>query len=170
MVFYDSVSVLPPSLNDVFKIDDICLPEYFVNCDFHTHKDVTLDVSSTSPALSSITSAYIASSMTNVNLLFSGARDSFAVIFNTGTSLAISFDEHDFVGPIRPLTNYMLVGLANGVAIEGNGTVKWKFHTKTAVIMATSSCYYIPAARARLISPQHLFCEKLSVTGRFLVE
>ena len=30
--------------DDVFNISDICLPEKSVNCDFHTYKDVTLNV------------------------------------------------------------------------------------------------------------------------------
>ena len=127
MGFYDTVSILPLSLKDVFNIDDICLPEYSVNCDFHPHKDVTMDGTSTSPALSSTTVAYIDSSTANVNLLYSGARDSFSIRFDTNASFEISFDKSDFVGPIRPLTNHMLGGLANGVAIEGIGTVIWKF-------------------------------------------
>ena len=61
MSFYDVVSVLPPSLNNVFNIDDIYLPEYSVNYDFHTHKDMNLDVCSTSPTLGSIAVEYIAS-------------------------------------------------------------------------------------------------------------
>ena len=77
MVFYDAVSILLPSLNGVFNIYGIFLPEYSVNYDFHTHKDVTLDVSSTSPTLSSTAVSYIVSSISNVNLLYSGARDSF---------------------------------------------------------------------------------------------
>ena len=71
MALYDDVSVLPPSLNDVFNINDICLPEYSFNCDFHTHKDVTLDVSSISTVLSSIAFSYISSSIANISSLYS---------------------------------------------------------------------------------------------------
>ena len=70
---------------------------------------------------------------------------------------------------IRPLANHRLGGLANGLTIEGIGTVKWKFRTKTVATVVTSSCYYVPQARARLISPQRLFSEKLGVTGSYLV-
>ena len=45
-----------------------------------------------------------------------------------------------------------------------------KFGTKTAVIIVTSSCYYDPNDRTRLISPQRLFYEKQGATGCFLVE
>ena len=45
-----------------------------------------------------------------------------------------------------------------------------KICTKSAVIIITLSCYYVPNARVRLISPQRLFCEKKGVTGRCLIE
>ena len=32
-----------------------------------------------------------------------------------------------------------------------------------------SSAYYVPSAKARLLSPQRLFCAKRGVTGRFVV-
>ena len=84
--------------------------------------------------------------------------------------MAISFDKNDFVGDIRPLANYKLGVFANGLTIEGIGSVKWKFRTKTAVIVVTYSCYYVPQVRARLIILQRLFSERLGVTGRYLVE
>ena len=80
--------------------------------------------------------------------------------FYTGASLAISFDKNDFVGEIRLLANYRLEDLDNGLTIEGIGNVKWKFHTKNAVIVVTSSYYYVTQARARLVSPQRLSSEK----------
>ena len=91
-------------------------------------------------------------SITNVKIVFLS-------FFYTGASLAIYFDKNDFVGDIRPLANYILVDLDNGLTIEGIGNVKWKFHTKNAVIVVTSSCYYVLQARARLVSPQRLSSE-----------
>ena len=82
------------------------------------------------------------------------------MIFDTGASLAISFDKNNCVDPIMPLLNHRLRGIANGLNIEDIGTVKWKFCTKTVVIIVISSFYYVPNARARLISPQRLFGKK----------
>ena len=74
------------------------------------------------------------------------------------------------MGPIKILVNHRLGGLANGLVIEGIGTIKWKFCTKIAVIVVTSSWYHVLNTRERLISPQRLFCEKLGVTSYFLVD
>ena len=59
------------------------------------------------------------------------------MIFDTGDSLANSFDKNDFVGSNRTLSNHRLEWLANGLDIEGIGTVKWKFRTNTVVIIVT---------------------------------
>ena len=107
--------------------------------------------------------------MGEVNLVDSNAS-TFPVIFDSGASLAISFNESDFIGSIRPLDNHQLGGLANGLKIEGIGTVHWKFRTKEGSIMTLiSSAYYVPKAKARLLSPQRLFNAKKGVTGRFIV-
>ena len=81
-------------------------------------------MSSTCPALSASGDVYMASSMTNINLLYSAVKDNFYVIFDTGTSLAISFDKNDFVGPIKTLANHRLGVISNGLTIEEIGTVK----------------------------------------------
>ena len=78
------------SLNDIIDTDSICLLEYSINCDFHTYKDVALEVSSNYPALSTRGTTFVASSMDNVNLLYNSVKDSFSVIFDTGDSLTIS--------------------------------------------------------------------------------
>ena len=151
-------------------MDIICFPKYSVNYDFHIYNELTLDVSSNCPALNISGADVVASCMTNVNLLYNSMKDSFSIIFDTGASLAISFDKQYFVGPIMPLSNHRFGGLANGLDIEGIVAMKWKFRTKTSVIIVTSSCYYVPNTRARIISSQLLFCEKQAVTDHFLVE
>ena len=134
------------------------------------YHDVTLVVPSTCPALIFSGATYMTSSMANINLIYSAVIDSVYKIFDPGASLAIYFDKNDFVGPIKILVNPRLGGLANGLSIEGIGTVKWKFRTNIAAIVVTSSCYHVPNTRARLISPQRLFCQKLGVTNCFLAE
>ena len=73
------------------------------------------------------------------------------MIVDSGASLAISFEQSDFVGPIRPIFDQHLGGLANSLKIKGIGTVHWKFRTYGGVMTVISSAYYAPMAKARLI-------------------
>ena len=100
---YAPNSSIPSSLNDILDIDSICLPEYSVNCNFHTYKDATLDISSSCPALSTSGAAFIDSIIANVSLLYNSVKDSFSMIFDTGASLFIQFDKNDFAGPVKPI-------------------------------------------------------------------
>ena len=134
IIFFYSVSqmidlpVIIPSHSsfgndDVFNISDICLLEISVDCDFHTYKDVTLDVAhNPSPYLS--TKECLATSMKSVDLMYRNPNSGFSIIFDTGASLGISFDNKYFVGPIRPLSNHNLGGLSGGMEISGIGVVK----------------------------------------------
>ena len=98
---------------------------------------MTLDISSSCPALSTSDATFVDSSMANVNLLYNSVKYSFFVIFDTGDSLDTSFDKNNFTGPITTLSNHRPGGLADGLDIEGIGTVKWKFRTNTAVVVVT---------------------------------
>ena len=109
-----------------------------------------------SPAYSSSSpQANNASVMGKVDLHPPHLPDSFPVIFDSGASLAISPSKTDFAGPIEtfPHVRY-LGGMANGMKIEGVGKIKWSFRTKSGMITIHSKCYYVPASKARLISPQ----------------
>ena len=77
----------------------------------------------------------------------------FPIIIDSGASLAISFNNSDFIDTIHPL-NQKLGELANGLDIKGIGTVNWKFRSKDSIMTIVSSAYYVPSAEARLISPQ----------------
>ena len=167
--FYDSLSVPMISSPDYFDISSICLPEIEVNCAHHTHADI----SPVLPLPSLSTAAFNATCMGDVNLYLNGVTGPsapFKVIFDTGASLAISPDKNDFVGPISPLSGLTLGGLANGLNIQGIGTVKWKFRSSSQVMVITSSCYYVPGARAKLISPQRLFKSASGVKGKYTIE
>jgi hypothetical protein len=54
----------------------------------------------------------------------------FLVFWDSGASVTISPDKHDFVGPIsRPSTIAQLNSIANkGFRIKGEGKVHWSFH------------------------------------------
>ena len=81
------------------------------------------------------------------------------VIFDTGASLAITPDKSDFDGPLSvPSGDLRLGGMANGLRIEGNGQVTWTFTNPDGTEVRISGlAYYVPGAKARLLSPQRLF-------------
>ena len=105
-----------------------------------------------------------------VDLIYRCNNSSFPVIFDAGAILAISMDKSDFVGTIRPLTNHMLGGLDNGLDIAGVGTLHWKFRCKDSIMTVVSSAYYVPSAKARLLSPQRLFNADKRVSGKFVTK
>ena len=81
------------------------------------------------------------------------------VIFDTGASLAITPDKSDFDGPLSvPSGDLRLGGMANGLRIEGIGQVTWTFtNTDGTEVRIIGLAYYVPGAKARLLSPQRLF-------------
>ena len=92
-----------------------------------------------------------------------------AVIFDTGASLAITPDKSDFDGPLTiPKGDLRLGGMANGLVIEGVGPVTWTFTNPDGTeVRIRSMAYYVPGAKARLLSPQRLFDPKTGVRGRY---
>ena len=105
-----------------------------------------------------------------VDLVYMCNTSSFPIFFDTGASFVISMDKSDFVGPIHPLTNHKLGGLANGLDVKVIHTVHWKFRCKDSFMTVVSSAYYVPSARARLLSPQRLFNSDKVVSGDFVVK
>ena len=164
-LFDKSLLPIPTPSNGIFDMSDLCLPEHTVRCDHHTSLDVVpSSVQDGDPSPKGL----IGASMGVVDLVYKCDNSSFPVVFDSGASLAISMNAADFVGPIRPL-NRTLGGLANGLDIKGIGTVHWKFRCKDSIMTVVSSAYYVPSAKARLLSPQRLFCAKRGVTGSFVV-
>lgn len=95
----------------------------------------------------------------------------FPVIFDSGASIAITGNKHDFVGPLKsPPPNLTIGGMAQGAKVEGIGLVRWKFKTPTGAMVLSVTCYYVPSCRARLLSPQRLFNKQKGITGSFSVE
>jgi len=48
--------------------------------------------------------------------------------------------------------------------------VEWIFKAGSRTLVVRSRCYFVPNAKARLISPQRLFDKSKGVTGRYIVE
>ena len=153
----------PEKSFDPFKFDMLTAPHVHVHC---SPSQTNLD-----DDLSSIPLSYNASQfMGKVDLFGTSLPGKFPVIFDSGASLAISPDKQDFSGPIEMFDyDRRLGGMAKGMRIEGVGTIKWSFKTKTGILTIHSRCYYVPAAGAHLISPQRLFNKLQGVTGSFIV-
>lgn len=81
------------------------------------------------------------------------------VIFDTGASLAITNVQSNFDGPLPvPKGDLCLGGMANRLQIEGVGPVTWTFaNGSNASVCLRGMAYCVPQAKARLLSPQHLF-------------
>ncbi|KAI2509164.1 hypothetical protein MHU86_5283 [Fragilaria crotonensis] len=91
------------------------------------------------------------------------------VIFDTGASLAITYDKLDFDGPLTiPKGDLRLGGMANGLKIEGVGPVTWTFaNSEGGNVCVKGMAYYVPKAKARLLSPQRLFDASTGMRGRY---
>ena len=58
--------------------------------------------------------------------------------------------------------------MANGMKIEGKGTVQQTFLTsKNTKLIAKTICYHVPNFKSRLINPQRLFNKPKGVSGKF---
>jgi len=74
------------------------------------------------------------------------------VIFDTGATRAVSYDENDFVGPLRPITK-RLAGIGAGLDVEGIGTIRWEFRDdKGKPFIVQVEGYYVPECRVKLLS------------------
>jgi hypothetical protein len=97
------------------------------------------------------------------------SKEKHPVIFDTGASLAITFDKADFDGPLTvPKGDLRLGGMANGLKIEGVGSVTWTFaNCGGEDVCVRGLAYYVPQAKARLLSPQRLFDASTGLRGRY---
>ena len=91
------------------------------------------------------------------------------VIFDTGASLAITYDKADFDDPLTvPNGDLRLGGMANGLRIEGVGSVTYTFSNgENDDVVVRSMAYYVPKAKARLLSPQQLFDASTGMQGSY---
>ena len=55
----------------------------------------------------------------------SASDDSILIIFDTGATKPVSFDQSDFIGPLRrPASPMMMKGIAKGLRIHGIGKLE----------------------------------------------
>ena len=73
--------------------------------------------------------------------------DDLLVVLDSGCTCTISFDKHDFVGPIHPVQFIKLKGITSSLQVEGIGTVNWTFLSDNGSHVTISlTCLYVPAA------------------------
>ena len=96
-------------------------------------------------------------------------QDKMPVILDTGASLAITGNKHDFLpNTYQELHDLKLGGMASGTKIEGVGDVSWQFSCDNGDKMSIiNKCYYVPSAKTRLLSPQKIFDKQNGQHGKF---
>ena len=73
--------------------------------------------------------------------------DDFMVVLDSGCTCVISFDKHDFVGPIGPVQFIELKGIASGLSVQGVSQVQWTFLNEQGQhVCLQITCLYVPAA------------------------
>jgi hypothetical protein len=159
-LFFDARSSLP---FDPFNFDELLLPDSFINA-----VDMGFDATHLLPSRPGLNAA-----LTGINFLdclSPSQLNRFPVIFDSGASVAITGNQHDFVGELqRPFRELRLGGMAHGAKVEGIGIVHWTFNTGAHTLTLALRCYYVPDCKARLLSPQRLFNQKKGVTGQFSI-
>lgn len=169
--FFDALLDQQVEILDILSIHDICQPRGIVDCCGNV-TDGDLNVR---PSLSSSACLYLTTTQDQVNPgfnsnpFFSFGTTRHAVIFDTGASLGITHDIHDFDGPLTvPEGELRLGGMAQGLLIEGIGPVTWTFRNSDgSEVEIRSNCYYVPNSKVRLISPQRLFNAAKGIRGKF---
>jgi hypothetical protein len=97
------------------------------------------------------------------------ATQNVPVIFDMGASLLITPYSADFiVPPTAPQNVTKLGGMAVNLDMMGVGTVSWTFIASDgSENQIHTLAYWVPNAKARLLSPQKLFKKSQGVLGRY---
>ena len=81
-------------------------------------------------------------------------KSTFLVIWDSGASILVSYDKHNFVGPLKkPGFTTELKCIARGLQIEGEGHVMWAMHdTDEMLWLIKIPAFYVPKCKIRLLS------------------
>jgi hypothetical protein len=148
---------------DSFSFGDLTVIRTEVDCCHGT------DSHATSGTISDNAYVYLSQHVNGKQDLFTFGNARHPVIFDSGASLGITFDRNDFDGSLtKPEGDLRLGGMAQGLQIEGIGSVTWTFRNPDgSEVQIRSNCYYVPGAKVRLLSPQRLFNSARGVGGKF---
>ena len=102
-----------------------------------------------------------------------GKENSFLIIWDSGASVAVTFQKSDFVNFQKCSTTVQGVGNANN-AVKGKGQVLWSIHDSKGMLRHLKlDAYYIPSCKVRLISTASLLDryedETIQITGNQLI-
>jgi hypothetical protein len=173
-------------MQDPLGLDSLYRPRYIVNC---STEPTETSVCSTDPTGEKDTDTaqkdmsahltHVPTNQTNQMLVTNDWVFTFAskkpfesrapFIFDTGASLAITPNQHDFVKPPTSLSRPMtLGGMANDLKIKGIGMVAWTFDASDgSEIQLLTHVYWVPNSKSRLLSPQKLFNKKKGTFGQY---
>jgi hypothetical protein len=99
--------------------------------------------------------AFEASYQDTITLL---TPDMVPIIIDLGASVSISPYSMDFVGPIHPVQNINLQGIASGLQVAGIGTIQYKFRNDAdkEQTLLVQRCLHVPQRSVRLLCPQQI--------------
>ena len=102
------------------------------------------------------------------------ASASYPIIWDSGASLSITNSASDFIGPILPMPDLKVKGIANRMKATGRGYVLWSFLDDGGKIRSLKlPAYLVPKIGVRLLSTQSLLQtydgEKIIQDGKTMV-
>jgi hypothetical protein len=143
----DLSTILDTEGVDWLHLQDLCSDGEHVNCVFDQITDKNAEVN-LSPSGFGIESLEWLLSRTKAYMAAIGTP-SFTI-----SHLRYWRESSDFNGSLVP-TPRAIGGMGSNLRIEREGTVQWTFKTDTGTDLTVSTrCYYVPQAKARLLSPQ----------------
>ena len=91
---------------------------------------------------------------TDVGICLFGNTDDI-LIFDTGASISISNAASDFVSWDPMPHHRYLQGITSKTSVQGSGMVRWEMYDDDGALhVIQTQAYYVPDAKARLLSPQ----------------
>jgi hypothetical protein len=84
--------------------------------------------------------------------------DMVPLVIDTGASVSISPCLTDFIGPLRPVQQVSIQGIASGLSVQGVGTISYTYHNDAGIpqTLHLDGALYVPQCTTRLICPRQL--------------
>ena len=93
--------------------------------------------------------------------LAESASNHFFIIVDSGASISITPHRDDFIGPIHPVQQVPLKGIAGSCHVEGIGTVRYSIPrpNQDDFLLTIHDVLYVPSCPSRLICPRQLHAQ-----------
>jgi hypothetical protein len=84
--------------------------------------------------------------------------DMVPLVKDTGASVTVTPYATDFIGPITPVQEIEIKGIAAGLQVKGTGTIKYQYYNDNGDLMhlLLPHCLYVPQCSARLLCPRQI--------------